>query len=74
MKYKNVSLQSAIEDNLNNRLDKNDGGLIAVDRDGNIAMGFNTSGMARAAADSNGRYEVLWGEHKLLERSEGSED
>ena len=62
LKYKKVSLQSAIDDNLNNRLNKGDGGLIAVDRLGNIAMGFNTGGMARAAADSSGRFEVIWGE------------
>ena len=40
MKYKGASLQQAIEDNLNNRLDKGDGGLIGVDKDGNIFMGF----------------------------------
>ncbi|MGI9496878.1 MAG: isoaspartyl peptidase/L-asparaginase family protein [Mariniblastus sp.] len=62
MKYKGVTLQEAVDDNLRRRLNKNDGGLIAVDKDGNIAMGFNTAGMARAAADSQGRYEVIWGE------------
>jgi beta-aspartyl-peptidase (threonine type) len=55
-------LQEAIDDNLRRRLNKNDGGLIAIDKDGNIAMGFNTAGMARAAADSQGRYEVIWGD------------
>jgi len=65
MKYRKVSLESAVNDNLKNRLNKNDGGLIAVDRDGNIVMGFNTSGMARAAADSNGRFEVIWGDTKI---------
>lgn len=62
LKYKNVTLVEAVNDNLNRRLKKNDGGLIAVDKDGNIAMGFNTGGMARAAADSTGRFEVIWGE------------
>ncbi len=62
LKYRNASLQQAVDDNLNNRLNKGDGGLIAVDRLGNIAMGFNTGGMARAAADSSGRFEVIWGE------------
>ena len=60
MMYKKATLEEAVADNLNNRLNKNDGGLIAVDKDGNISMGFNTSGMARAAADSSGRFEVLW--------------
>ncbi|MDA7918640.1 isoaspartyl peptidase/L-asparaginase [Mariniblastus sp.] len=62
MKYKGATLQEAVDDNLRRRLNKNDGGLIAVDKDGNIAMGFNTAGMARAAADSKGRYEVIWGD------------
>ena len=64
LKYKKVTLQAAIDDNLNNRLNKGDGGLIAVDHLGNIAMGFNTGGMARAAADSSGKFEVLWGDEK----------
>lgn len=61
LKYRKVDLETAVNDNLQNRLKKGDGGLIAVDKDGNIAMGFNTGGMARAAADSNGRFEVIWG-------------
>lgn len=67
MKYKNVTLQQAVDDNLNNRLNKGDGGLIAVDHLGNIAMGFNTGGMARAAADSSGRFEVIWGKKRPSE-------
>lgn len=35
-----------------------DGGLIAVDRDGNLAAVFNSSGMYRGLADANGRFEV----------------
>ena len=64
MKYKKVSLEEAVKDNLEKRLRKGDGGLIAVDKDGNISMGFNTGGMARAAADSEGRYEIIWGDRK----------
>jgi beta-aspartyl-peptidase (threonine type) len=38
-----------------------DGGIIAVDAHGNIAMVFNTSGMYRGAADSSGRFEThIW--------------
>jgi beta-aspartyl-peptidase (threonine type) len=62
MKYKGATLQEAVEDNLKNRLNEGDGGLIAVDKDGNISMEFNTGGMARAAADASGRFEVIWGE------------
>lgn len=63
LKYKKVSLRQAVDDNLQSRLKPGDGGLIAVDRDGNIAMGFNTGGMARASADSDGHFEVIWGEN-----------
>ncbi|HVK53675.1 MAG TPA: isoaspartyl peptidase/L-asparaginase, partial [Burkholderiales bacterium] len=35
-----------------------EGGVIAVDRGGNIAMPFNTSGMYRAAIDGDGRLTV----------------
>ena len=34
-----------------------DGGLIALDKDGNIAMPFNTAGMYRGAITENG--EIL---------------
>jgi beta-aspartyl-peptidase (threonine type) len=55
-----ASLAAAVKDNLENRLDKNDGGLIAVDHEGNIATGTNTPGMVRGMADSSGRFEVSW--------------
>ena len=35
-----------------------DGGVIVVDRDGELTMEFNTEGMFRAARDSRGRHEV----------------
>lgn len=34
------------------------GGLIAVDRDGNIALPYNSKGMKRAMADANGLFDV----------------
>jgi len=40
------------------RLNEGDGGLIAVDAAGRIAMPFNTTGMYRAAADAAGRRTV----------------
>ena len=36
----------------------NDGGLIAVGRDGSVATAFNTVGMYRGVATSGGRFEV----------------
>ena len=62
MKYRNATLEQAVNDNLENRLDNGDGGLIAVDKDGNVAFGFNTTGMAVAVADSSGKFEVIWGD------------
>lgn len=34
------------------------GGLISVDKDGNIALPYNSRGLKRASADANGRFEV----------------
>ena len=60
MQYAKSTLADALKDNLENRLDDNDGGLIAVDKDGNIATGTNTGGMLRGVADGSGRFEVSW--------------
>jgi isoaspartyl peptidase/L-asparaginase-like protein (Ntn-hydrolase superfamily) len=41
------------------------GGLVAVGRDGTIAMPFSTEGMFRGAVDSRGRFEVaIWAENE----------
>lgn len=41
------------------------GGLVAVGRDGAIAMPFSTQGMFRGATDSRGRFEVaIWAENE----------
>lgn len=60
MKYRGYSVEKSVKDILDNRLNKGDGGIIAVAHDGSISMEFNTDGMARAAADSSGRFEVKW--------------
>ncbi len=60
IKYAGTSVDQAVLDILNKQLRPGDGGIIAVDRKGNISMQFNTTGMARAAADSSGKYEVIW--------------
>ena len=56
MEYKGLSLQEACDHVVMNKLVKlnGDGGLVAVDAKGNIAMPFNTSGMYRAAQSSSG--------------------
>ena len=60
MKYKGSSVGRAVDEILTHVLPKAAGGIIAVDKQGNISMEFSTGGMARAAADSSGRFEVLW--------------
>jgi len=60
MEHKNRSLKDASNEVIHNRIleIKGDGGLIAVDAKGNIAMPFNTEGMYRAAKSSLGTEEV----------------
>lgn len=61
MVYKGMSLDEALRHLTENVLEKDVGGLIAVDKEGNIAMHMNTPGMARAAADSTGKKEIKLG-------------
>jgi len=60
MEHKGMTLQAACAEVIQNRLLKigGDGGLIAVDRQGNIALEFNTEGMYRGQRNSNGLNEV----------------
>ena len=57
MLYGEQSLKSAAQAALES-LPENCGGLICVDADGNVVLLFNTPGMARGAASSQGRFEV----------------
>ncbi len=59
MEYRGVSLKEAAQ----TVLDKvaklgGTGGLIAIDRQGNIALPFNTSGMYRGYADPSGKFVI----------------
>ena len=60
MEFKGLSLEEASNEVVHKRLMeiKGDGGLIAVDTDGNIAMPFNTEGMYRASKSSSGKEEI----------------
>jgi L-asparaginase / beta-aspartyl-peptidase len=60
MEHKGWSLENACNEVINKRVLNigGDGGLIAVDTQGNIAMSFNTEGMYRACKSSNGLEEV----------------
>ena len=61
MEYKNMSLKDAANELIYTTLDKNTGGLISVDKDGNYTMPFNTNGMLRGVANSEGLFEVeVW--------------
>jgi L-asparaginase / beta-aspartyl-peptidase len=61
MEYKGLTLQQAADEVIHRKLQKDDGGVVAVGRDGSIALVFNSEGMYRGAADSNGRSEVaIW--------------
>jgi L-asparaginase / beta-aspartyl-peptidase len=61
MEYKGLTLQQAADEVIHRKLQKDDGGVIGVGRDGSIALVFNSEGMYRGAADSNGRFEVaIW--------------
>ena len=55
-----ASVQEAADAVINNVLVKarGEGGAIAVDREGNIAMPFNTEGMYRASIDTDGKLTV----------------
>lgn len=60
MEHKNLSVIDAANDVIYKRILEigGDGGLIAVDANGTIAMPFNTEGMYRASKSSNGNEEI----------------
>lgn len=55
MEYQNKNIETAAQETIS-EIEKmgGDGGLIALDKDGNIAMPFNTAGMYRGAITENG--------------------
>ncbi len=56
MEYKGMSLQDAAKEVIQKKVPAlgGDGGIVAIDKDGNVAMEFNTSGMYRATMNSEG--------------------
>lgn len=60
MKYKGMSVQEAAQTVID-KVGKlgGDGGVIALDRQGNIAMPFNTKGMYRGYVDTQGNIKVM---------------
>ncbi|MBO0934868.1 isoaspartyl peptidase/L-asparaginase [Fibrella sp. HMF5036] len=61
MEYKGLSVQEAADEVVLNKLAARggEGGVIALDRSGNIAMPFTTEGMYRAYIRADGSSEVL---------------
>lgn len=60
MMYANKNLQNAAEDVIMNKLENlgGDGGIVALDKDANISMVFNSNGMFRASIDKDGNKVV----------------
>lgn len=55
MAYKGISMEQAAAEVVNQVMRPGDGGVIAVDKDYNITMPFNSAGMYRACVDHTGR-------------------
>ncbi|MCH4552298.1 isoaspartyl peptidase/L-asparaginase family protein [Aestuariibaculum lutulentum] len=65
MEYKGLSIEEAAKEVIQNKVPAlgGDGGIIGVDKHGNIAMEFNTAGMYRATMNANGDlYIGIYGE------------
>jgi beta-aspartyl-peptidase (threonine type) len=59
--YKGLSIKEASEHVIHKVLKKGIGGLVAVDKDGNYSLPYNTLGMYRGVATSKGVFEVkIW--------------
>lgn len=56
MEYKGMTLQEAASEVIQKKVPAlgGDGGIVAIDKDGNVAMEFNTSGMYRATMNLKG--------------------
>jgi beta-aspartyl-peptidase (threonine type) len=61
MKYAKRSIEEAVSEVIRNRLKPDDGGVIALSKQGEIVLQHNTPSMSCGAADSNGRFEVMLG-------------
>ncbi len=57
MEYRALPIQQAADLVIKEKLQKlgGDGGVIAIDKFGNMAVSFNSEGMYRAFIDSNGK-------------------
>ena len=58
MEERGLSVDEAVKHCLKSVLKPGDGGMIAVDREGNVSMRSTTEAMPRGVADSSGRFET----------------
>jgi len=60
VQYRHLTLAQAVRELIHEKLRRSggEGGVIAVDRSGNIAMDFNSVGMFRGARDSAGKRDI----------------
>ena len=60
MEYKGLSLQDAAQLVIQQKVPElgGDGGIVAIDKDGNVSMEFNTAGMYRAHMNADGELTV----------------
>jgi beta-aspartyl-peptidase (threonine type) len=61
MEYKGLSLQEAAKEVIQKKVPAmgGDGGIVAIDKNGNVAMEFDTAGMYRATMNAKGEL-VIW--------------
>ncbi len=61
MEYKGYTLKQACDELIYKRLPEGSGGVVALDKDGNFEMPFNTVSMMRAVANSKGEFKIdIW--------------
>ena len=60
VQYQHLSIEAAVRTMIHEKLKRTggEGGVIALDRDGNFAMDFNSAGMHRGVRDSRGHREI----------------
>jgi L-asparaginase / beta-aspartyl-peptidase len=60
VEYRKMPLQAAVDEVIQKRLAalKGDGGVIAIEPDGQMAWSFNTSGMYRARLAEGGKAQI----------------
>jgi beta-aspartyl-peptidase (threonine type) len=60
MEYKGISLQEAASEVIQKKVPDlgGDGGIVAIDKDGNVSMEFNTAGMYRAHMNADGELSI----------------